>query len=122
MYTIRHSKRGPMEADSAMKRHVTVSKDFCTPLAAETSGTRFNIKQMQRSSKKFLDVWSRRVAQTSQPSECQRCECLPNRDGGALIMCHQCVSPNLQKFMDDFSKYEQYGDGEIDIQLEPEYK
>lgn len=116
VYTIRNANR-PMEPDTTLKRHVKVSKDFCTPLALETTGTRFNIKQMDRFSKKFVDVWSRRVAKTSQPSDCQRCECLPNRNGGNMLMCHQCVSPNLQKFMDDFSKYEQLGEQEL---LDPE--
>jgi len=84
-------------------------KDLCTPLAMETSGTLFNLKMLSRpaTSKKFVDVWSRRVAATSKPSDCQICECLPDRDGGPTTLCHPCISPNLQKFIDDLNRFEQ---------------
>lgn len=105
-FTARQVKRGPMESDKALRRQVKMPKDLCTPLAMETTGSLFNLKMLARPAmaKKFVDVWSRRVASSSKPSDCQICECLPNRDGGATTLCQPCISPNLQKFSDDWNK------------------
>jgi len=122
VYTLSHANRNTLEGDQALRRYVKVPKDLCTPLALETSGTMFNMNQMlQTTAPKFFEVWSKRVARTTKPSDCQRCECLPHRDGGALQLCHPCISPSLQKFIDDFNKLEL--DGELDMEfLETETK
>lgn len=103
VYTVQHAKRTPLVADPSFKRHLNFPKDLCTPLAVETNGTRFSSDNLN---KKALDVWARRVAQTSQPSECQRCECVPDKNGGSRLMCHQCVSPSLWKFMEEWKNYQ----------------
>ncbi|ODN05278.1 Apolipophorin [Orchesella cincta] len=103
VYTIQQAKRGPLVADPSYKRQLNLPKDLCTPLAVETNGTRFSTENV---SKKMLDVWSRRVAQTAHPSECQRCECVPDKNGGSRLMCHQCVSPSLWKFMEEWRNYQ----------------
>jgi hypothetical protein len=111
VYTWRQSKRSSTESDTALRQHVVISKDFCTPLAIETNGTSFNLKHIHRSSsKRFIDVWSRRIARTSHPSECQNCECVPDKNGGALLLCNQCVSPHMKRFFDDWD------DGKFDAQ------
>ncbi|CAL8077850.1 unnamed protein product [Orchesella dallaii] len=119
VYTLQHAKRGPLVADPSYKRQLNLPKDLCTPLAVETNGTRFSTDNV---SKKMLDVWSRRVAQSAHPSECQRCECVPDLNGGSRLMCNQCVSPTLWRFMEEWKIYkaqeidETYG---LDI-LDPE--
>jgi hypothetical protein len=102
-YTSHHAKRGPLVADASLKRQLVLPKDLCTPLAVETNGTRFTTDSF---SKKTLDVWSRRIAQTAHPSECQRCECVPDRNGGSRFMCHQCISPTMWKFMEEWESYQ----------------
>jgi hypothetical protein len=103
VYTSKHSKSETIEPDAALKRQINIPKDFCTPLALESNGSRFSV---EFPSKKVLNIWSRRVAQTSQPSECQRCECVPDKYGSASLMCHQCVSPSLWRFMQEWKNYE----------------
>lgn len=114
VYTTKHAKHGLLDADPVLKRQINVPKDLCTPLAMESNGTRFNVEQ---ATKKVLDVWSRRVAQTSHPSSCQRCECVPDRFGSASIMCHQCVSPSLWKFMEEWKSYQSLDGDDFPVEL-----
>lgn len=71
----------------------------------ETTGTRFNMNFMKSSfSKIFLDVWSRLVAKESKPSKCQYCECVPDKFGGSLKLCQQCVSPSFKIFLENWDE------------------
>ena len=114
LYTMKNAKSGTIVPDAALKRQIVVPKDFCTPLAMESNGTLFNV---EHATKRVLDVWSRRIAQTSHPSACQRCECVPDRFGSASVMCHQCVSPSLWKFMEEWKSYQSV-DGEEFMPME----
>jgi len=110
VYTTKHMKQELLEPDAALKRQVNIPKDFCTPLAIESNGSRFD---SEMPSKKLLNVWSRRVALTSFPSKCQRCECVPDKYGSASLMCHHCVSPSLMKFMQEWEKYNGADDDDL---------
>jgi hypothetical protein len=103
VYTVAHIRDGSLGVDESLKRQINLPKDLCTPLAIETNGSRFTL---QRSTKKFVDVWARRVAATSQPSSCQHCECVPDKSGMSTIVCNQCVSPNFQKMNQEWEQYQ----------------
>lgn len=101
MYTVRNVRS--MKGDRELRRQLALPKDFCTPLALETNGTLFDLKKMmpgsqqQQQIKKFIDIFARRVAATADPSPCQRCDCIANRDGIGSILCQRCVSPVLER-------------------------
>lgn len=87
-----------------------MSKDLCTPLALETNGTVFNLDRMSNSAlgdgpaipvlnKKFVDVWSRRVASLALPAACQRCDCVADQDGSGRAICQRCLSPSIEQFL-----------------------
>lgn len=114
VYTLKQGKNGVLDPDPVLKRQINIPKDLCTPLALESNGTRFNLGS---GSKMVLDVWSRRVAQTSHPSTCQQCDCVPDRFGSSSIMCHQCVSPSLWKFMEEWKSYQGLDGEEFPVDL-----
>ncbi|XP_067004188.2 uncharacterized protein [Anabrus simplex] len=89
-------------------RQVQMPKDLCVPLALETNGTIFNLNHMvggrsQSTSKKFLDVWSRRIAQDIHPPTCQKCQCVVNQDFIGQIICSKCQYPNTEIFLQDLA-------------------
>ena len=92
-----------LKGDRELARQLSVPKDFCTPLALETNGTLFDVKKMSADNgiqaKKFVDIFARRLAATAQPSDCQRCDCIGDRDGVGSILCQRCVSPILEVFI-----------------------
>ncbi|KAF4527112.1 hypothetical protein B566_EDAN013746, partial [Ephemera danica] len=76
----------PLPSKSIM-RQLSIPKDLCTPLAMETNGTLFSAARLLRRpdserpqpqsgdvKRKFLDVWSRRVASSAKPTPCQEWE------------------------------------------------
>lgn len=90
-----------MQGDRELRRQLVLPKDFCTPLALETNGTLFDLEKMVSSQsteiKQFVDIFAHRVAATAQPSPCQRCDCIGDRDGNGTILCQRCVSPILER-------------------------
>lgn len=102
VYTVRNIRS--LKGDRELRRQLALPKDFCTPLALETNGTLFDLKKMmpaaqqqQQLTKKFVDVVARRIAATGEPSPCQRCDCIGDRDGIGSILCQRCVSPVLER-------------------------
>ena len=105
MYTARNVRS--LKGDRELRRHLAIPKDFCTPLALETNGTLFDLKKMAMSgdvagptslqAKKFVDIFARRVAATGEPSPCQRCDCIGDRDGIGAVLCQRCISPVLER-------------------------
>jgi hypothetical protein len=99
VYTVRNIRS--LKGDRELRRHLALPKDFCTPLALETNGTLFDLKKMNSGNgaqvKKFVDIFARRVAVTAEPSPCQRCDCIGDRDGIGSILCQRCVSPILER-------------------------
>jgi len=100
VFTVRNVRS--MKGDRELRRHLVIPKDFCTPLALETNGALFDLKKMTTDNgpqaKKFIDVFARRFATTANPSECQRCDCIGDRDGIGSILCQRCESPILERF------------------------
>lgn len=91
-----------LRGDRELRRQLALPKDFCTPLALETNGTVFDLKKMTAGQqpvvvKKFIDILARRVAVTGEPSACQRCDCIGDRDGVGTVLCQRCVSPVLER-------------------------
>ncbi|KAK3927268.1 Apolipophorin, partial [Frankliniella fusca] len=116
-------------------KQVSMSKDLCTPLALETNGTVFNLDRMSNVAlgdgpaipvlnKRFLDVWSRRVAAHAQPANCQRCGCVADQDGSGRAICQNCLSPSLAqdlKEWDELTGEDDY-DAEVEVEMDfPEY-
>jgi hypothetical protein len=101
VYTIRNIRN--LRGDRELRRQLVIPKDFCTPLALETNGTLFDLKKMSNDNaiqaKKFVDVFARRFSATAEPSDCQRCDCIGDRDGVGNILCQRCVSPILERFI-----------------------
>ena len=100
VYTVRNVRS--LRGDRELRRQLAMPKDFCTPLALETNGTLFDLKKMmpgqqQQQTKKFVDIFARRVAATGEPSPCQRCDCIGDRDGIGSILCQRCVSPVMER-------------------------
>lgn len=100
VFTARNARN--VKGDRELRRQLVLPKDYCTPLALETNGTVFDVKKMmpangQYQIKKFVDIFARRVAATAEPSACQRCDCIANRDGIGAILCQRCVSPVLER-------------------------
>lgn len=101
VYTVRNVRS--LKGDRELRRQLAVPKDYCTPLALETNGTLFDLKKMEnklgtQKIKKFVDIFSRRIAITAEPSPCQRCDCIGDRDGIGSIFCQRCISPILERF------------------------
>jgi hypothetical protein len=106
-YTV-HQLR-TMKGDQALHRQLVIPKDYCTPLALETNGTVFNAqKLLSERSKKFLNVFSRRIAFGAEPSPCQKCDCIPDRDGVGVVRCKKCVSPNIERFNQNWKELTSY--------------
>lgn len=100
VYTVRNVRN--LKGDRELRRQLILPKDFCAPLALETNGTLFDLKkmmssQLQQQTKKFIDIFARRVAATGEPSPCQRCDCIGDRDGIGSILCQRCVSPVIER-------------------------
>lgn len=108
-----------------------MSKDLCTPLALETNGTVFNLDRVSNVAlgdgptipvlnKRFLDVWSRRVASRAQPPNCQRCDCVADQDGSGRSICQNCLSPSIAEFLKVSRKTRRHHDLYVTGNIEPE--
>lgn len=104
-YTLNHARDTNLPPDNTMKRLINLPKDLCTPLAIESNGTRFVIPKTPR---KSLEVWSRRVAKTAEPSSCLQCECIPDKSGSPHVVCQQCISPSLQQMLMEWQQYKTF--------------
>lgn len=85
---------------SDLRRQVKLPKNmmgFCSPLALETNGTLFTSNKLRFEKpsgiKKFINVFTKRVALTAQPFPCQHCECVANNDGISKMECLPCIYP-----------------------------
>jgi hypothetical protein len=68
-----------LNGNAALLNQLSVPKESCIPALMDNDGTFFTTNSFTtgriREQKKFLDVFSRRVAATSTPASCQICEC-----------------------------------------------
>lgn len=97
-YTRKDTKE--LIGDIDLRRQVKLSKNalgYCAPLSLETNGTIFSGNKLRyekpTSVKKFVTVFSKRVALSAKPSVCQHCECTADNDGITHMECMPCVYP-----------------------------
>ncbi|XP_059475587.1 uncharacterized protein LOC132196753 [Neocloeon triangulifer] len=93
----------------AIMRQLSLPKDLCTPLALETNGTLFSASRLfgkgsSDDKRKWLDVWSRRVASSAKPTACQSCDCIPLPDGSSRLSCQSCLLPEIEIFLDEWER------------------
>ncbi|XP_031834655.2 apolipoprotein lipid transfer particle isoform X2 [Nomia melanderi] len=97
-YTKKDSRT--LTGDVDLRRQVKLSKNalgYCTPLSLEINGTIFSGDKLRydklTSVKKFVSVFSKRVALTALPNPCQNCECTANNNGVTQMECIPCIYP-----------------------------
>ncbi|KAI4492782.1 hypothetical protein M0804_002573 [Polistes exclamans] len=86
--------------DTDLRKQVKSMKNvlgYCTPLSLETNGTIFSGDKLRFdklvSIKKFVTVFSKRIALTALPWSCQHCECTADNNGITKTECMPCVFP-----------------------------
>lgn len=89
-----------LNGDKDLWRQVKLSKSmlgYCTPLALETNGTIFSAKKLENANlntiKKFMSVFTKRIAKTAEPCPCQNCECSADSNGIDYMECFPCFYP-----------------------------
>lgn len=97
-YTKKDSRT--LTGDADLRRQVKLSKSalgYCTPLSLEINGTIFSGDKLRfdklAAIKKFVSVFSKRVALTALPNPCQNCECTADNNGVTRMECIPCVYP-----------------------------
>lgn len=97
-YTKKDSRT--LTGDVDLRRQVKISKNalgYCTPLSLENNGTIFSGDKLRfdklASIKKFISVFSKRVALTALPNPCQNCECTAENNGVTRMECIPCIYP-----------------------------
>lgn len=97
-YTKKDSRT--LTGDVDLRRQVKLSKSalgYCTPLSLENNGTIFSGNKLRfdkiASIKKFVSVFSKRVALTALPNPCQNCECTAQNNGVTRMECIPCIYP-----------------------------
>ncbi|XP_065341223.1 uncharacterized protein LOC135940312 [Cloeon dipterum] len=126
----RHKGTSLPLASKAIFRQLSLPKDLCTPLVMETNGTLFSASSLfergaSDEKRKWLDVWSRRVASSARPTACQACDCIPLPDGVSRLSCTSCLMPEIEIFLDDWERAldesmqevldEDYGSVEVEL-------
>lgn len=90
---------GEKKGDRALRRQLRLPKDYLSALARESGGTVFNLQRFdvedKLTAKMAATVLSKQVALRAEPSPCQVCDCLPNRDGKGHLQCHKCILPEI---------------------------
>ncbi|XP_076235875.1 apolipoprotein lipid transfer particle [Calliopsis andreniformis] len=86
--------------DAELRKQIKLSKSalgYCTPLSLEINGTIFSGDKLRfdklASIKKFVSVFSKRVALTALPNPCQNCECIADNNGVTRMECIPCIYP-----------------------------
>ncbi|GAB6027954.1 hypothetical protein CHUAL_002182 [Chamberlinius hualienensis] len=95
-YTSKDSHSSSMIGDEDLRRQIIPPKDIHVPIALETDGSVFSslYLSLKKNKKLFIDVFSRRVAQSSQKDVCHSCDCLPDEDGVGQLYCQPCIFPS----------------------------
>ncbi|KAI4503203.1 hypothetical protein M0802_001425 [Mischocyttarus mexicanus] len=89
-----------LTSDTDFRKQVKSMKNvlgYCTPLSLETNGTIFSGDKLRFNNlvsiKKFVTVFSKRIALTAVPWPCQHCECTADNNGITKTECMPCVYP-----------------------------
>ncbi|XP_014669661.1 PREDICTED: apolipophorins-like [Priapulus caudatus] len=114
--TLKDVRDVELECEESLYRQVVMPKDICVALAHETNGSMFSLNRFTNSAlqKKFINVFSRRIAKTASPSPCQVCVCAENEDGAAVARCRPCEMPKPLSFVMMFPEEYTYDDDDDD--------
>ncbi|KAK9890371.1 hypothetical protein WA026_010464 [Henosepilachna vigintioctopunctata] len=89
-----------LRGDETLRSYIKLPKTtmgLCMPLALETNGTLFASRYVREgkedSAKKFISVFTKRVASSSKPVECMDCECTAPSSGVSYMECYSCKYP-----------------------------
>lgn len=107
-YTSKDSRSHFRFGDPDLRRQVMPPKDICVPVVLESNGTVFSslrLNNTKKMIKSFLDVYSRRIAQSAETLVCQACDCFPNDNGVGRIYCQPCVFPRPSHYYVDPSNF-----------------
>ncbi|KAL3290379.1 hypothetical protein HHI36_023721 [Cryptolaemus montrouzieri] len=102
-----------LRGDESLRNHIRLPKasmGLCIPLALETNGTLFTSKYIKNekddSAKKFISVFTKRVAESSNSAECFICECTAPNSGISYMECYPCHHPSRGSIDDGFDEDE----------------
>ncbi|XP_055638867.1 uncharacterized protein LOC129776937 isoform X2 [Toxorhynchites rutilus septentrionalis] len=87
--------------DADLRKQVRLPKatlGSCAALALETDGSVFSGRKLRperrNPTKKFITVFTKRVALTAAPNACQTCECTGHNTGVSYMLCLPCSYPS----------------------------
>ncbi|XP_058818906.1 uncharacterized protein LOC131681859 [Topomyia yanbarensis] len=87
--------------DPHLRKQVRLPKatlGSCAALALETDGSVFSGRKLRPErrnlTKKFITVFTKRVASTAASSTCQTCECTGHNTGVSYMLCLPCTYPS----------------------------
>ncbi|XP_033095238.1 uncharacterized protein LOC117099816 [Anneissia japonica] len=91
--------------DADLRRLVKEPASKCAVLALESNGTIFDMQSINE--KKFIDVFTQRLIQTTVPMECQVCKCVADKEGSGITICEKCFKPFSSPYrpIEDMQKY-----------------
>nr|CAD7461834.1 unnamed protein product [Timema tahoe] len=118
-----------LKGSTELRRQVRLPKahlGFCIPLAMESNGTIFSAKKLEltrkNAVKKFVTVFTRRVAMTAVPCQCQKCECTADNDGMSYMECFPCQYPTPGFYNEnDVGDGDNYDDLVMEVVEDDEY-
>nr|CAD7258451.1 unnamed protein product [Timema shepardi] len=118
-----------LKGSTELRRQVRLPKahlGFCIPLAMESNGTIFSAKKLEltrkNAVKKFVTVFTRRVAMTAIPCQCQKCECTADNDGMSYMECFPCQYPTPGFYNEnDMGDGDNYDDLVMEVIEDDEY-
>ncbi|XP_071953839.1 apolipophorins-like [Antedon mediterranea] len=89
----RKSSSGQL-GDADLRRRIKEPTSKCAILALESNGTIFDMQSIN--DKKFIDVFTQRMLQTTMPMECQVCKCVADKEGSGISICEKCFNPLIK--------------------------
>jgi hypothetical protein len=119
VYTSKDVAGNDLAGERDLRKYIRLPKDLCVALTQDTEGSVFSARQWLDSrpliQKKFTDVLVRAVARKARPTECQICECVPDKVTGSsgVSQCTSCsprsalytLMPNF--YAEDFTDEEE---------------
>ena len=95
---------------SSLRRQLKIPKNYVATLAPESGGSAFNIGKLSNTLgalkvKTAGTVMANKIALTAEPSSCQVCDCLANRDGRGSLQCHRCILPQVDFVLQNWKHY-----------------
>ncbi|CAG0913567.1 unnamed protein product [Notodromas monacha] len=107
-YTLKDARK--MVGDTQLKAQINIPKDLCVPLALETNGTVFSMEVFQSANnqatkaKKFYSVVAKKVVESAQQPDIQKCDCVADHSGLGTTQCQSRWPIQLDKFVQDYDR------------------